>query len=528
MKTMKRFFRSFLALAVVGSLFLSSCTDLDRDPFDSITTIDTESEVSAVLLAAYTGMYGLMGHNGYFSAQENSTDEVIIPTRGSDWGDGGVWVRCHDHEWTADEGYFNNAWNSLYSIVNQVNNGLSAYASNPGLTPELAAELRGLRSVAYYMLLDLFGNVRLVTEGGDQGQVSSTAMYNYLEGEISAIKPLLTSAPNGKFGRVDYWTITALETKLKLNKGIYTTGNAANGDFAGAIVAADDILNNGPFGLSNSYEAIFAPQNSNNIEHIFVIPYDAVFAGGFNLPQMTLHYGSQQTFNTQEQPWNGYATTADFYNSYIDPAQNPGPQGQVIGTAPNAALVTGTKDGRLSNFIAGPQLTSGGSPVIDNHPDTANEPDGQPLVFSPYINEQAPGAWRQAGARLGKYSFENGTTRNLNNDFPIFRYTDIWMMKAEALWRINNADANALTMVNTVRGRAGVDPFGSLTNANFLAERGREFFIESWRRNDMIRFGEWGSTWIFKDTPSPATHTLFPIPRTQVDGAGLTQNPGYN
>ncbi len=81
---------------------------------------------------------------------------------------------------------------------------------------------------------------------------------------------------------------------------------------------------------------------------------------------------------------------------------------------------------------------------------------------------------------------------------------------------------------NTIRSRAGVDPFTSLTDDNMLEERGRELFFEMWRRNDLIRFGKYNSAWDFHDADASDHVNLFPIPRTIIEGdSGIKQNPGY-
>ena len=95
---------------------------------------------------------------------------------------------------------------------------------------------------------------------------------------------------------------------------------------------------------------------------------------------------------------------------------------------------------------------------------------------------------RQCGARIGKYEFEPGISNSLSNDYVVFRYSDVLLLKAEMLWRQNPSSGEALALVNQVRARAGVDPFDNLTANRLLAERGRELFFEQTRRQDLIRF----------------------------------------
>jgi hypothetical protein len=138
-----------------------------------------------------------------------------------------------------------------------------------------------------------------------------------------------------------------------------------------------------------------------------------------------------------------------------------------------------------------------------------------------------PQSLRQAGARVGKFEFALGATPDLSNDFPIYRYSDVLLMRAEALWRISAASAEALTLVNQVRARAGVNALASLTADALLAERGREMFAEGFRRSDLIRFGKYNQAWWEKPV-SAATKNIFPIPQPQIlVNPSLVQNPGY-
>ena len=100
-------------------------------------------------------------------------------------------------------------------------------------------------------------------------------------------------------------------------------------------------------------------------------------------------------------------------------------------------------------------------------------------------------------------------------------------MKAEAMLR-SGQDPTA--MVNALRAVRGATPLASVTEQELLDERGRELFIEFWRRNDLIRFGQYTRDWDFKD-PSAVNNSdrqLFPIPASQVNlNPSLVQNPGY-
>ncbi|MCK4880195.1 MAG: RagB/SusD family nutrient uptake outer membrane protein, partial [Bacteroidales bacterium] len=304
------------------------------------------------------------------------------------------------------------------------------------------------------------------------------------------------------------------------------------------------------------YFSNFNEDNSGSKEFIFSIPYDQVFFEGFNIAVRTLHYGSQQTYNLTQQPWNGFCTLEEFYNSYEDTDLRKGGVGTLDGPS-----------GKRGNFVAGYQYTSGGVLVMDDgfkgpDPDRQPEPfvgdlDEEPLNFGsffhdppqPQINELGPQALRQAGVRIGKWEIAIGSIPGaMSNDYAVFRYADVLLMKAEALFR-NGLDAEALILVNQIRSRAGVDPLttldgplsfdlegGNVPGGELFNEIGREMFAENHRRQDLIRWGYWTDLekWVLpfynpQDIMETGEHTtLFPIHRDKLDAnPNLSQNPGY-
>ncbi len=550
---MKNILKRFSVL-VVGLFFIvPACTDLDEEVFSEVTAdnfFKTDREFIAALGAAYSSLAALGGHANVWSISELASDELVVTTKGGDWFDGGVLIEIHRQEYSPDNGFFNNAWTTMYGGIGTTNRLINQFeelvAAGNTDANAFIAELRALRALWYYFALDAFGNVPLSIDFLDETPPENStdfgsgriAVFNFIESELNAIIPLLDPTSTGKtYGRMNQAAAYALRSKLYLNAEVFT-GTAR---WADAIADADVIMNGtvGSFSLEVSYKDNFAINNEGSSESIFVIPYDKVFAGGFIWAPMTLHYANQSTFNFTFQPWNGYSVVEEFYNSYIDPVQNPGPQGPVwTGLAdfdPNDDKTpngVGTLDLRLSNFLVGPQFNSDGTPTEDPafEGPTADQPDpdGTRLNFTPAINEVWPNGWRQGGARIFKYPYEVGGTENASNDFIIFRLADIMLTKAEAMFRMGDA-AGALSIVNQFRSRAGVTPYGTLTEDNLFDERGREMFAEMTRRQDQIRFGRWGEAWWEKvATSGESKWIVFPIPQVQIDASVvLNQNPGY-
>ena len=509
-----------LMLLVAGMIFIvPACTNLDEELYSDLAAenfFTTEEENIAALGQAYSSMTHWGNHFNIWTANELSSDELVIPTRGGDWYDGGILLQLHEHRFATDNGIIGNAWNVSYGAINTVNRLIYQFSSIEG-ADAYEAELRAIRAFYYFHLLDMFGNVPLSTDFTDtetKPNSSRTEVFNFVKSELDAVIPLLSEKRDAStYGRMNKWAALALRMKLHLNAEAWT-GTAS---WAGVKADADAIINSGVFALEANYSDNFKESNEGSSENIFVVPYDEVFAGGFNWVAMTLHYASQNTFNLTFQPWNGYATVEEFYNSYIDPAQNPGPQGEVV---KGQGAGTGTLDSRLSNFLVGDQGTD------DSAGGEAGDDDGTGLYFTPYINMIWPDACRQCGARINKYGHVQGGRENMNHDFVLLRYADVLLSKAEAhLW--TGDAAGALGIVNQIRTRAGVTPFNDLDADKMLAERGREMYVENDRRRALIRFGKWNDAWWAKEA-SDAMYKLFPIPKDQLNAnPKLTQNPGY-
>ena len=513
---------SFLLLGMLVIPF-QSCTDLEPEIFSDLTPANfpqSEADIVSSYLSVYTRLYPLMNHGGYMSIQEVSSDEIMIPQRGSDWFDGGNWLRTHRQTFDPQDPQFNGSWIFLYQGALQANLVISAIQGSSLPEADKAvflAELRTLRAYFYYQLTDAFGDVPLVTEESDPADTEPAAtpradVYNFVISELNAVAgDLSTETGSATYGRINFYVNRALASRFLLNAEVMT-GTAR---WAEAAAAADEVINSNAYSLTDNYFENFDPNNDNGFqgtsENMWVIPYDApALAGGFNIPQMTLHYSSQATFDLQEQPWNGYCTLQEFYESYEDGDARKGEFG--------TAQVRG-------NFLAGPQYALDGvTPLIDG---SADDPGGVEIVFTPEVNALEPNAFRQAGARVFKYGYETGSPNSIKNDFPLIRYAEVLMNKAEAMFRQNQGGYGML--VNMIRERADLDQVaeGDMDADFLLAERGREFFYEGTRRQDLIRFGEFTSAWFAKGATGE-TAEIFPIPTPQLNAnRNLTQNPGY-
>ncbi len=532
-------YTKFLFLLCI-SLFVASCTNLDEDLRSEITEDINIPGISRpggggpatdAINAAFAELRntGTANHGSYYSVQSISSDEQAIATKGGDWFDGGILIELHRHTYNATHGFLNNAWNGSYGAINTCNELIA----KPDLDAGQKAQVRALRAYFYMRLCDMFGRVKLITEPGkDSPQTTRLATYQFIEKELLAALGIpavsatmdLSSSPLGDAPsqyRMTRWAAMGILAKLYLNAEVYS-GTA---EWSKAAIAASYIIDKSPYRICGAnckvtnlwrrpavptdpadltgYAAVFAANNENNPENIFTVEYDEARAGGMNFSQMNLHYSSQFSYNFQDQPWNGYATLEEFYNKYA---------------AGDAR--------RVASFLVGPQLDFGNSAVLDYASDDGN----LVLDYTPQINELVPNSKREAGARAAKFSYKQFGRPDMDNDYPIVRLGEMYLIRAEGLARAaNNWSApDVLAAVNVLRQRAGVPVYTSLSAAEFLNERGREMFVEGTRRSDLIRFGEFNKAWWEKPV-SPASRNVFPIPQNAINApnSGLTQNPGY-
>jgi starch-binding outer membrane protein, SusD/RagB family len=518
-------------------LMASACTDLDENLKGDITKdinipgLPTAGGPVDVLGAAFAELRntGSANHGSYYSVQEITSDEMCIGAKGGDWYDGGILVDLHQHTYKPSHDMLKNAWNSSYSAINTCNELIA----KPELDANQRSQVRALRAYFYMRLLDMFGNVKIVTAPKqDIKQTTREEVFKFVESELLASLGLTSVSQNMNLAgsalgtgtnpyRINTFGALGILSKLYLNAVAYGGGNK----YAEAGYAANYVIENGPYTLCSDgckvsnlgkrpkvssdpadlegYAAVFGPNNENSPEIIFSVEYDEAKAGGMNFSQMNLHYSSQFTWNLQSQPWNGYATLEEFYNSY------------------EAGDVR-----KKANFVAGPQTDFAGAPLLDY----ASDDGVLQLNYNPKINQLQPNSQREGGARAGKFSFKYLGRNDMNNDYPVIRLGDLYLVRAEALARAAGNWALALPDANVIRRRAKVADLTVLTAESFLAERGREMFQESARRTDLIRFGKYNDAWWEKPI-SPAHVQLFPIPLSAIEASTddfkLVQNSGY-
>ncbi|MGC3977513.1 MAG: RagB/SusD family nutrient uptake outer membrane protein [Paludibacteraceae bacterium] len=468
----------FLFLAPV----MYSCANLDEPLYSQLNSnnfLQTDEEILSAIGAVYSGVRAYQDFGNLWAVYCTADEVAIVGRTGGDWAGDGQDQQMTDHKWTNNNRFFNGTWLSFFGQVNKCNQLIYQLEQiDKERFASYIAEIRTVRAMWYMWLIDMWGNVPVidkfdVPKGYLPATNSRKDVFNFIEKELKESMPNLSKDVNtNTYGRATYWMAQAILAKIYLNAEIYT----GTPQLQKALDACDEIIDSKKFNLTATYRENFIAKNENSTEAIFAIPFDAIYTQWqWFLPLITLHGSSQKTFNMTNQPWNGLSVQTDFFYKFED-----------------------NDIRKKDNFIWGPQYTSSGEPLLDPgyEKDTAIDPDGPQIIFTPTFISLYSTA-RQSGARIGKWEIEIGGSGQMNNDFFMFRYSDIVLIKAEVLWRKDNSSKEALDLVNLFRTRAGVEKFESLTADNLLDERGRELFMEGWRRNDLIRFGKFDAPTIF-------------------------------
>lgn len=548
---MKRNSFKIYLLTFLSVLGLASCTDLEIEETDSFISEGFQGlqDPQASVNALYGQTYGQLGDQANtYALREVTTDALLVPTRGADWGDNGRWRKLHQHEWGLEETDIITPfqqWTSAQLLASQVLDP----RSNADATT--AAEARFLRAYAMWTTLDLYGQVPFRdTQLPDSelptvlsGAEAVTFILNDLDQAISGL-PATAAGAIDDLNKASKAAARFLKAKVLLNRHIYENqltgggGTANPADMAEVIALVDAIAADG-FALEDNYFEMF--RNSADTETIWWAETaigNRIFNG--------LHYNST---GIGGGGWNGFSTLAEYYDLFegdpnsnrVDLDGNPldgqeerrggvPPAGLPVGSItanPGEEVADGNGNGIIDGsnvgfgFLIGQQYSETGDPLTDRQ--------GAPLQFTrEFVDGNGQPSLinnnERTGIRVMKYSPRYG---GFVNHSPQFRFADALLMKAEAQMR-SGGDPTAL--VNELRTARGVDPLGAVGEQELLEERARELFAEGWRRNDMIRFGQYLRQWEFKGSNETGNdkRLLFPIPLPQLlANPNLQQNPGY-
>ena len=564
---------------LLSSILLASCS-LDETPRSKFSEEEAFSTPKLVYVNTVANVYSSIGNGLYGSDggsvhtfQEFSSDASMIPGRQGDWVDGGAWQNIFLHNFESSVSKYNDVWNNLYRVIGLANSSIDRLNKYLGEHPEYADyvyELRALRAVYYYYVMDLFGQVPLVVSSevsaNEVEQSNRSDVFKFVTSELAECIPHLSDSKSQNegeyYGRITKAVAYMCMAKCAINAPVYTiddttptsysafvgtdkSGKATASEEQGKTVSemgkkinitldgetrnawetaaycADQIASLG-YRLQPSYADNFIVANQNSVENIWTRPNDCVNykIEDYNIVR-TLHYNHGGAIGYQG--WNGACSSKQQMQVYGYGTANPDPRL------------------KLNFYTDKDYMEETGKAVEDGA--TGKDLEYMPLAVKvDFSAEDDPHAMKCAGARMKKYEFDKSTTQqySFNNDLVIWRYADALLLKAEAEYRMDNK-AEALTIVNEVRARVAATPRTELTLNDILDERMLELAWEGVRRQDQIRFCTF--TEPTADRFKGVTHNasagdynddtqgytmVYPIPYAVLNlNKKLDQNPGY-
>jgi hypothetical protein len=524
---MKLSYGTRILAGLVLTLGITACTDLNVSPHSELTNRNFEPEKEDIVRLvgpAYKELRWFNEYYGYVPLQEISADSYVTPLPYSVFGIPPFFY-LNQHHWDENNRYITTAWSKIHNgvkvtnrILNQVNNSLEL---PDNFRTEATAELRALRAYYHYLLMDNFKSVPLLTNfevDKPVEQVPRWKLYDFIVQELKDVIPKLPEEVNQKtYGRMTKWSAKTLLARVYLNSKVYV--GTTNFDKVTAL--ADEIIDSGYFRLDPNYRGPFDRNNQSSPEIIWAIPYDENNAPGNMFHMYNISPDLQPIYQMKTRPWGGGRAGPQFIDTYEE------------------------EDTRLEKtWLSGPQVTSEGDTLINF---VKNVPGMK-------------GVHQRYGFRAHKYEVYNRIDISSDVDFPIFRYAEVLMMKAEALLR-TGSPGKAAQIVTRVRERAftqtnpskaevtatelqsgssynyGIWDDGQVVESEggedipygrFLDELGWEFALEGHRRQDLIRFGVFTrKSWFKKSTEDPCK-IVFPLPANALqEYPNMDQHPCY-
>ena len=533
----------------LSSLLLISCS-LDEDPRDQILEEAAYGTAKEIFQNTVATLYNYIGGSTdgqglqgtcrcVYDLQTFGSDEAMLPTRGGDWFDGGLWQSMYRHSWNSGLELGKNSWLYLYKVITLCNNSLEQIDAHRSLLTDSQmkawkAEVRAIRAIYYWYLLDLFGRVPIITTSEvtveEVMQRERSDLFQFVFSELMEVLPFLpdgNSAQRGDcYGRVTKPVANFVLAKLMLNAEVYTDDDWTDGerpDGAGILITIDgqtlnaweaavsfcDSIEDNGFWLEDEYESNFAVYNESSKENIWTIPMDKdLYQTHQENMVRSWHYRHASAYGFGGE--NGTCATLRTL--------------QVFGCD------TEEEDNRFFlNYWTDVVYDRNVNPVLDA--------SGNELCYYPWevdMDVSASPYVEVAGARMKKYEIDLNATKDgklMDNDIVLFRFADVLLMRAEAYLR-NGQPERGQADFDAVRSRAKM-PLRPLTLENLSDERLMELCWEGWRRQDMIRFGEYeslfkGNEYFDKVDERDGHTTVFPIPADiMVMDPYLKQNPGY-
>lgn len=563
---MKALKKIYACIAIGLTISLGACTDLSENLYDTLSdqTVNTNDSivVSAMMGQVYAQFRFLYwGWNGYFDLNEECADTYMTPKRiGIGWGD--LYVNMHKHTWNSSQGHIEALWYYAYLGIAYSNKCLDVLPK----TGNDQAEMRFMRAINYYILLDAFRNVPLETTqnfptGYLPKQMPSDSIFNFCVRELNAVKDELGTSKI--FGYPNRFAADMVLAKLYLNYNVYFGKNETK-YYEKALDEVNDIISNGGYSLAANYADNFKEDITASKEVIFAIPLDKTHARHNYLINKCLVGAGAEAYGYKGSPWNGSCAIPQFIESYQNGDNRLG------------YTWTGGIQKKATKDASGNIIPQSGDPIAFSADDWSGT--GY-LNYSLKVHSiDNPGAYQQEGYRFVKYEIKPDEYGTYGDDVPFFRLADAMFIKAECLLRLGKDEQTAADLVTEVRSRSFTDAskakrtiadlkggskykyghseYTGIGFANWdastyvstteggddielgglLDDLAWEFVGEHHRRQDLVRFKMSdgrsvfnGKSWFCKDATTDSYWSYFPIPKSAIDAnITLKQNTGYS
>lgn len=573
---------AFLTIGLIG------CTNLDEQVIDE--NLGTEGGAPESALAAAYGQLGdgtFVDHGNVFALQEYSTDEAILPTRGSDWGDGGKWRAMHEFTWDSNNDVVKTTWNNLtLGITKSLTAIRSIEKSNTSDKALFLAEAKALLAFYTYNTLEMYGQAPYRDPANLDAPIEVKKADTSIDALITEVESLIPNladikSQNTHAGRFTKQAAYAFLADMYLNRAVLKKREASNFEFLEPAVSGNGndmdkvieysnlIINSGFFSLESNYFHNFDIDNGNSKEMIFSIVQKKNSNRNADNDLAYMSMERIQKPSPDNRGTNANCITPEFYNTWVGNFEDPrfhrtyqyadGTWFRNDGTdisVPSTSKVEGTGKPWF-HFNRGLQVGQQYGPKILANGNFDMTADDRIKVyklyteknttlaadFTPELNFDKPSeaVFTQAqinqGVRNFKFEFDPGYGNNGTSgmDVPLYRLGTIYMMRAEAYFRKGNNGA-ALDDVNILRtsrtrealyGNAPGVKIASLNATTLLNESGYELYWELYRRKALIRFNKFDLAGTAKPASQPYRR-IFPIPQATLDtSADFKQNPGY-
>lgn len=540
MKKKYIFSAALLALATTG------CTDLDVDNKSTYTEYpNSEIAIEAKTNDAYFAFRGPVGRR-YDEALSFNSDEYTAISFGGDYLNNRDCANFSLHSVDPDAcDPMLDTYTIIQGGITKCNQVILDFGGEDAL---LSAPVRAARAFYTFLLMDNWGDTPIIDHLPEEDELLVRSpradVARWIESELLAVRDNCTDEVSAStYGKPTRWMVNALLAKLYINWNVYTqdvtssswSATAANEKLNDCVAVCDEIIESGLFNLTDDYKKKFMYDNGPHIkDFIYAMPFDAITQAGMTYSRFRTWRQGQKDNGFYSIPLQGsvggnYALTPEFVELFTLPGDR---RNDVI--AGDATLETfdvyqyDAKTGEKTSV----RNTYGGTPVTFTKKITLIEASGdlntgknldgwtqgyKSIKFFPYVEEV------------------NAHSRNQSNDVPIFRYADILLMKCEAIVRGASATRGDTpqSLFNQIRSYVNAPTIAAAPSLqDILDERGREFLDEHWRRNDLIRFGDFERPWGFKHLNPNAnalTNRLLPLGRSVLNvNTNWQQNAGYN